>query len=135
MTRSSCSHERTDIDSWPKLKACVDGVTMTRLADAVRGGDIPGVQAMLNVRPELAHMVMGESNEHRAHYTVLNRMPEMVRVLMEHGADARVGIYPHRVATGALTIGGVCSPSPALQELPRQAHRGRIQLTGYILHE
>jgi ankyrin repeat protein len=92
-------------DSWPKLKACVNGVTMTRLADAVRAGDIPGVQAMLNVRPELAHMVMGESNEHRAlHYAVLNRLPEMVRVLMEHGADARAGIYPHRVATGALTI-------------------------------
>jgi ankyrin repeat protein len=92
-------------DSWAKLKAHVDGVTMTRLADAVRAGDIPGVQAMLNVRPELAHMVMGESNEHRAlHYAVLNRLPEMVRVLMEHGADARVGIYPHRVATGALTI-------------------------------
>ena len=28
----------------------------------------------------------------------------MVRVLMEHGADARKGIYPHRDATSALTM-------------------------------
>ena len=92
-------------DSWPKLKAYVDGVTVDRLADAVRAGDIATVRAMLAVRPELVHMDMSEHNEHRAlHYAVLNRNSDMVRVLMEHGADPFKGIWPHRYATGALTI-------------------------------
>ncbi len=48
---------------------------------------------------------MSESNEHRAlHYAVLRRDSAMVRLLMEAGADARKGIYPHRDATSALAI-------------------------------
>jgi ankyrin repeat protein len=92
-------------DSWPKLKAFVDGVTVKRLADAVRRDDTARVRAMLELRPELVNMDMAENNEHRAlHYAVFQRSPEMVRLLMSHGADARKGIYPHRDATTALTI-------------------------------
>jgi ankyrin repeat protein len=40
------------------------------------------------------------------HHAVMNQEPEMVRVLMDHGADARSGVYPHRDATSALTIAG-----------------------------
>jgi ankyrin repeat protein len=92
-------------DSWPKLKAYVNGANVKRLADAVRGGDATQVRAMLKSRPELVHMDMAPNDEHRAlHYAVLHRAPKMVRLLMEHGADARKGIYPHRDATSALTI-------------------------------
>jgi ankyrin repeat protein len=50
-------------------------------------------------------MEMGENDEHRAlHYAVFARSPEIVRVLLEHGADAYRGIYPHRDATSAITI-------------------------------
>lgn len=92
-------------ESWPKLKAYVDGVTVTRLVDAVRSGDKERVSAMLKARPELANMDMAENNEHRAlHYAVLARSPEMVRLLMQHGAEARKGIWPHRDATSALAI-------------------------------
>lgn len=92
-------------DSWPKLKAYVDGVTVARLADAVRAGDAAQVRALLAVRPELVHMDTAPTDEHRAlHYAVLGRAPGMVRLLMEHGADARKGIYPHRDATSALAI-------------------------------
>jgi ankyrin repeat protein len=92
-------------ESWPKLKAYVDGVTVQRLAEAVREGDILQVRTMLKARPELVNMDMAENNEHRAlHYAVLNRSPELVRALMQHGADARKGIYPHRDATTALTL-------------------------------
>ena len=38
------------------------------------------------------------------HVAVIAREPELVRVLMQHGANARVGIYPHRDATSALTL-------------------------------
>ncbi len=92
-------------DSWPKLKAYVDGVTVQRLAEAVKAGDMAQARAMLKTRPELANMEMAQNNEHRPlHYAVLARLPEMVRLLMEHGADARAGIYPHRAATTARTI-------------------------------
>ena len=92
-------------DSWPKLKAFVDGVTVRGLCDAVRAGDIDGVRAMLVIRPELVHLDVAEDDEHRAlHHAVLQRRPEMVRLLMQHGADARKGIYPHRDATTPLTI-------------------------------
>jgi len=92
-------------ESWPKLKGYVDGVTVGRLAEAVRSGDIEAVRVILRVRPELVDRCMSGSDEHRVlHYAVLQRNPAIVRLLMQHGADARGGIYPHREATGPLTL-------------------------------
>jgi ankyrin repeat protein len=89
-------------ESWPKLKAFVDGVTVRRLADTVRANDVALARKMLETRPELANMAMSYGDEHRPiHFAVMNRLPEMVRLLMQHGADARVGIDPHRDATTA----------------------------------
>ena len=92
-------------DSWPRLKAFVDGVTVRGLCDAVCAGDIDAVKAMLLVRPELVHLDVSEHDEHRAlHHAVLQRRPEIVRLLIQHGADARKGIWPHRDATSPLRI-------------------------------
>ena len=92
-------------DSWPKLKAFVDGVTIRRLADAVVANDLARVEAMLQARPELADMQMSYGDEHRAiHYAVMQRSPEIVRLLMRQGANARAGIHPHRSATTAWTL-------------------------------
>ncbi len=92
-------------ESWPKLKAHVDGATWERLVDAVKAGDLDRVRALLKARPELINMEQGERDEHRAlHFAVLLRNPAMVRLLMEHGADASIGIYPHRDATRPLLI-------------------------------
>ncbi|HZS48444.1 MAG TPA: ankyrin repeat domain-containing protein [Blastocatellia bacterium] len=92
-------------DSWPKLKAYVDGVNIKRLADAVQANDLQQVRAMLNSRPELVNMQMAYRDERRPiHFAILGRLPEMTRLLMQHGADARQGIYPHRDATSALTL-------------------------------
>jgi len=91
-------------ESWPKLKAYVDGITVKRLLQAVRASDLEKVQAMLRARPELVNMGVGEDEHHAIHYAVLNRSPEMTRLLMQHGADARSGIYPHRDATTAITL-------------------------------
>ncbi|HMB80179.1 MAG TPA: hypothetical protein VKI43_08940, partial [Vicinamibacterales bacterium] len=80
-------------------------MTLIALVDAVRAGDVAQADAMLEARPELVHLDMAEHDEHRAlHYAVLQRAPEMVRLLMAHGADARKGIYPYRDATSALAI-------------------------------
>ena len=83
-------------DSWPKLKAYADGATARRLLDLVRVGDLTQVRALLRVRPELARGALLAA--------VLHRAPAMVQVLMEHGANARAGVYPHRDATSPLTI-------------------------------
>jgi len=92
-------------DNWPKLKAYVDGVTVKRLAEAIRMDDLPLVRSMLQARPELADLTMSYGDEHRPiHYAVMKRSPEMVRLLMRHGANARQGIHPHRDATTAWTI-------------------------------
>jgi ankyrin repeat protein len=92
-------------ESWPKLKAYVDGVTVKRLADTVRADDLAQVRAMLQARPELADLAVSYGDEHRPiHYAVMKRSPEMVRLLMRHGANARQGIHPHRDATMAWTI-------------------------------
>src|SRR5262249_25028170 len=86
----------------PKLKAHVDGVTLRRLIQAVRADDLAGVRATLKVRPELAHMSM--DNLHVLHHAVLNRSPEMVRILMQHGANFHEGVQQHRDATWPLAI-------------------------------
>ena len=92
-------------ESWPKLKAFVDGVNVARFMDAVRSGDIATVRVLLSARPELVRMDVSESNEHRGiHYAVLRRDAAMVRLLMEAGSDARKGIWPHRDATSALGL-------------------------------
>jgi ankyrin repeat protein len=92
-------------DSWPKLRAFVDGATVSRLIEAVRAGDAPRVEAMLASRPEIINMDASGGDEHRAlHHAVLTRNADMVRLLMAHGADANIGIYPHRVPTTALAI-------------------------------
>jgi ankyrin repeat protein len=92
-------------ESWSKLKAFVDGVTVARFAEAAKSGDLGRVRAMLAARPELIGMDMGANDEHRAlHYAVIRRDAPMVRLLMRAGADARKGIWPHRDATSALAI-------------------------------
>jgi ankyrin repeat protein len=86
--------------SWPKLKAYVDGVSVRRLADAVRAGDLATARVMLDLRPELVNLCVAEDDERRAlHYAVIERNVEMVRLLMQHGADPQAGVWPHRDAT------------------------------------
>ncbi|HVN06059.1 MAG TPA: ankyrin repeat domain-containing protein [Bryobacteraceae bacterium] len=92
-------------ESWSRLKAFVDGVNIVRLMDAVNAGDLAQVRTLLRARPELIGMDRAENDEHRAlHYAVLRRDLPMVRFLMQSGADARKGIYPHRDATTAYAL-------------------------------
>lgn len=92
-------------ESWPKLKAFVDGVNVRRLTDAVQQNDLPQVRVLLSARPELVGMDLSGGDERRAlHFAVLGRNAAMVKLLMEAGADARKGVYPHREATSSLTI-------------------------------
>ena len=74
-------------ESWPKLKAAVQGVTIERLTDAVRARDRRRVRAMLRLRPELAHKSADYISP--LHHAVINGDVEMVRVLMAHRVNPR----------------------------------------------
>jgi ankyrin repeat protein len=88
--------------SWAQLRAEVDRVNLGKLLHAVEHGNVRQARELLRKRPELASMNVAENDEHRAlHYAVLRRDEQMVRALMVAGADAHLGIYPHRDATTA----------------------------------
>jgi len=59
-------------DSWPRLKAFVDGVTVKRFEEAARNGDLAQLRAMLQQRPELV-------NSAALRHAVLRRDDAMVR--------------------------------------------------------
>jgi ankyrin repeat protein len=94
-------------ESWPKLKAAVEGVTTKRLHESVRKGDLAAVRALLARRPEIVDLMRdGPSGfEIRPiHIAVMARDVEMTRLLLDAGADTRDGIWPNRDATGPRTI-------------------------------
>lgn len=92
-------------DSWPRLKAHVEGLTARQFISAVRDNDAETVTAMLKSRPDLVNAQWSYGDERRSlHVAVMNDSPEMVRLLMRAGADARAGIHPHRDATTARTM-------------------------------
>lgn len=80
-------------------------MTATDLMSAVRASDIDEVRRVLRIRPELVNLE--EPGNHGCtalHYAVMRRMPEMVRALMELGANADAGVYPRYDATTPLII-------------------------------
>src|SRR5262245_1994198 len=94
-------------ESWPKLKAAVEGVTTTRLHEAVQNRDIGAVRALLARRPEIVDLMRGGPSGFEIrplHIAVMGRDVEMTRLLLEAGADTRGGIWPNRDATSPRTI-------------------------------
>src|SRR6516162_1316438 len=51
-------------DSWPKLKAYVDGMNVSRLIEAVKANDLEQVRKILQIRPELINVSLAWDNEH-----------------------------------------------------------------------
>src|SRR5579862_4322268 len=82
-----------------------ESFTVDQLAEATRVNDADRVRGILDAQPALVNSDMAYENEHQVlHYAVYARLPEMVRLLMQRGADARKGVWPHRTATTALVI-------------------------------
>lgn len=90
--------------SWTKLKHHIEGVNANAFCEAVRAGDLATVRRLASERPELVHVEAAGFTGLPLHIAALNRDADMTRVLMELGADARQGIWPHRDATTAYTI-------------------------------
>jgi ankyrin repeat protein len=89
--------------SWPALKNHVDGVNFAAFLAAAETGDLATVRRLGNARPKF----INQHDENRGcalHCAVLHGNAELSRVLMQFGADARVGIWPHRDATTPYAI-------------------------------
>ena len=84
-------------ESWPKLKAAVDGVTAKTLHEAVESADLRTARDLLTRRPEIVDL--GSGGMRALHKAVLRRDLEMTKLLLEFGADPHGGIWPNRDAT------------------------------------
>jgi hypothetical protein len=115
-------------ESWPKLKAYVDGVNARHLLEAVRAGDLEKVRAMFRARPELVNM--WHDGRLAIHQAVVDRSPGMTRLLMQHGADARAGVYPHRDATTAFTLASERGYDEIVAIIREEEQRRRESYTG-----
>src|SRR5215470_17374002 len=89
-------------ESWPKLKAAVDGVTAARLHAAAESGDLKTARELLTRRPEIVDLGRGELRA--VHMSVLRRDLEMTKLLLEFGADPDGGIWPKRDATSPYIV-------------------------------
>ena len=115
-------------ESWQKLKAQVDRVTVRRLIEAVRAGDVLQVQSLLERRPESAQM--SADNFSPLHYAVLQRLPQITRLLVQHGADLRFGLYPHNDATDSMTLARERGYDDIVQIIDEERQRRRGTSSG-----
>jgi ankyrin repeat protein len=90
--------------SWARLKHQVEGVTHEAFLAAVDAGDIDSVRRLARSRPELVNPDLAEFSDSPIHRAVVKRDIKMTRLLMQLGADARRGFWPHRDATSAYII-------------------------------
>src|SRR6516225_676398 len=68
-------------ESWPKLKAAVDGVTAKKLHEAAESGDLRAARELLTRRPEIVDQ--GRHDMRALHMAVLRRDLEMTKLLLE----------------------------------------------------
>ena len=88
-------------ESWPKLKAAVDGVTAAKLYEAVENADFTAVRELLTRRPEIVDQGRGMSPLNLA---VQRRDLAMTKLLLDLGANPDAGIWPFQDATSPRAI-------------------------------
>jgi ankyrin repeat protein len=113
--------------SWPALKNHVEGVNLAALLAAVEAGDVAAVRRLAKARPDLIdqHGKFGSA----LHYAVLRRHEELARVLMQLGADARVGLWPHRDATTAYALAVDREYGEIVATIEREEENRRLRLS------
>jgi ankyrin repeat protein len=114
--------------SWPALKNHVEGVNFAALLAAVEAGDVAAARRLAKARPDLINH-HDESRGSALHRAVLRRDEELTRVLMQLGADARVGIWPHRDATSAYAIAVDREYSEIVAAIEREEENRRLRLS------
>jgi ankyrin repeat protein len=114
--------------SWPALKNHVEGVNVAALIAATEAGDGATVRRLVKARPELINH-HDDPRGGALHRAVLCRNEELTRVLMQLGADARLGIWPHREATSAYAIAFDREYSEIVATIEREEDNRRARLS------
>ena len=115
--------------SWAALKNHVEGVNFQALLAAAEAGDVAAVRRLAKARPDLVNPNHAEFCDSALHRAVLSRNEELTRVLMQLGANARVGIWPHRDATSAYAIAVDREYSEIVTTIEREEDNRRARLS------
>src|SRR5262249_1766351 len=115
--------------SWPALKNHVEGVNFAALLAAAEAGDVAAVRRLAQARPDLLNPRLAEFRDSALHRAVLRRHEELTRVLMQLGANARVGIWPHSDATSAYAIAVDREYSEIVATIEREEDNRRARLS------
>lgn len=115
--------------SWTALKNRVDGINFAALISAAEAGDITTVRRIAAARPDLINPNLAEFRDSALHRAVLNRNEELTAELMQLGADARTGIWPHSDATSAYAIAIDREYSEIVAAIERVEDLRRIRLS------
>ena len=89
--------------SWSALKDHIEAVNFPTLLAAAEAGDAAAVRQLAKTRPDLIRDQAG-SRDGALRRAVLSSNEELTRILMQLGADAHVGVWPHRDVTSAYAI-------------------------------
>jgi ankyrin repeat protein len=115
--------------SWPALKNHVDGVNFAALLAAAEAGDVATVQRLAAARPDLVNPCLAEFRDSALHRAVLRRNEGLTRVLMQLGANARAGLWPHGDATSAYAIAVDREYSEIVAAIEREEDNRRARLS------
>lgn len=115
--------------SWAALKNHVEGVNSAALIEAAEAGDVAAVRRLAAARPDLINPRVAEFRDSALHRAVLRRDEELTRVLMQLGANARVGIWPHRDATSAYAMAVDREYSEIVATIEREEDNRRVRLS------
>lgn len=115
--------------SWAKLRQHVEDVSFAAFLAAAEAGDVAAVRRLAAARPDLVNPHVAEFRGSALHRAVLRRNEELTRVLMQLGADARVGIWPHRDATSAYVIAADREYSEIVATIEREEDQRRARLS------
>ncbi len=121
--------------SWTKLKQHVTGVNFSALLAAAEAGDVAAVRRLAAARPDLINPHVAEFRDSALHRAVLGRNEELTRILMQLGANARVGIWPHGDATSAYAIAVDREYSEIVAAIEREEdnRRARVSHEGTLI--
>jgi ankyrin repeat protein len=102
--------------SWRKLKEHIDASQAAALFDAIRHGDVNAVRRLVTSRPALTS-ARTEAGQRPLHVAAECNQPQIVKLLMTRGADARAkyGSSAHNALSWALTTAAL----DAAEELVR----------------
>jgi ankyrin repeat protein len=115
--------------SWEKLKQHVEDVNFAALLAAAEAGDASAVRRLAKARPDRINPDLAASRDSALRRAVERRNEELTRVLMQLGANARVGIWPHRDATSAYAIAVDREYSEIVAAIEREEDNRRARLS------